>query len=379
MNEGAFLWAPKGSKVKYTDTSAGAPLYWLWECEGGEIENDSRQDAIVTYPEVGVYKFPSLTVEYDEYESTYAPDYKIKIGGQAELCLADTREWINTYALGVNYYDNENGSKLGCLGGTNSLDIIGVGNLYMMSVEDGYLDGVNVYLHHKPTRYAEGAKLGIRIWMANIGQYDMSLAYIPIEGDLIPFEDIKEKEDGVWVPISGGAVAQMKCTEPIDLFGKPFIFIDVYGWSDEPENEDLAMLMDVMPNKQMEPEYAQDMLAHNSFVRLDGENDYIRPVSYYGGNYGSFMICPVVRGAETPQSGINTMATSTRQPLQWRINGGQLQVAGIDGNFTVTNMSGATIANGRIVNGIGTTDAGALGHGVYLLSTDKGASAKIIL
>lgn len=380
VNDGAFLWAPVGATVKYTDTSSGVPLGWIWETDGGTLQNADRQDAFVTYREPGTYDFPSLTVEYDDFESVYDPDYKIKIGGMAELCLADTRSWIETYALGVNYYDQVQGAQLGSLGGTNALNIVGVGNLYMMSVEDGFLDGVNVYLPHKPTRYKEGAKVGVRIWMANISQYDVQLAAIPIEGDLIPFEDIKDAEDGAWVPIKGGAVVQMKCSEPIDLFGKPFIFIDVYGWSDDPASEDFAMLMDVMPNVQMQPEYAQDMLAHNSFVRLQGEDAYLRPVSYFGGNYGSFMICPMVRGAETPPlSGVGALKVAEGDGLSCRRAGASLLIQGADADFRMVSLSGATVAAGHIANGRAVVDVDALPHGVYVVSTARGESAKINL
>lgn len=183
----------------------------------------------------------------------------------AELCLADCREWLKTYALGVNYYDNVNGAENGSLGGTNALDIVGVGNLYMTSMEDGFIDGVNVYLPSKPTKWKNGAKIGIRLWMASLTESSIQLTGIPLEGGEIKFEDIKTADDGAWVPVKDGAVINFKCTEPIDLFGKPLIFIDVYGWSNDPKTEDFKMLMDVMPNKQMEPEFASNMLAQ--FIR----------------------------------------------------------------------------------------------------------------
>lgn len=71
------------------------------------------------------------------------------MGGRAELCLADCRVWTVTYGLGTQYYDNQNGAVNGSLGGTNNLNIAGVGNLYMTSLEDGFLDGVNIYLPKK--------------------------------------------------------------------------------------------------------------------------------------------------------------------------------------------------------------------------------------
>jgi len=379
MNDGAFLWAPAKSTVKYTDTSTGAPRSWEWESDGGIIENSSHQDAIILYQDAATYDFPKLTVNYADGPQVYKPDLKLKVGGKAELCLADCRTWLETYALGVNTYDNQGGSINGCLGGTNALDIVGVGNLYMMSLEEGFIDGVNVYLHHKPTRYAEGAKLGIRIWMANITQSEVILAAVPLEGSEISFDDIETEEDGVWVPIEGGAVARMNCSVPIDLFGKPFIFIDVYGWGTDPATEDLQMLMDVMPNVQMKPEHAQNLLAHNSFVRLKNENDYLRPVSYFGGNYGSFMICPVVRGGETPFGAVSTIATDNATSLTCSMSGDLVTVSGPDGGFTIHDIAGRLRHEGQIHDGAATFPASALGNGVYIIRARSGETAKFIV
>lgn len=379
MNEGAFLWAPAGSTVKYTDTSTGIPLSWNWETEGGDLMYPDTQDATITYPDKGTYTFPKLTVTYEGGTSVAEPDWKLKVGGVAELCLADCRTWLETYALGVNYYDNEMGNVNGCLGGTNALDIVGVGNLYMMSLEEGYLDGVNVYLRAKPSRWEEGAKIGIRIWMANIGQDGVTLAAIPLEGNEVKFEDIKTEEDGVWVPIEGGAVAQITCFEPIDLFGKPFIFIDVYGWSNDPATEDLQMLMDVMPNVQMQPEHAHNLLAHNSFVRLQGESDYLRPVSYFGGNYGSFMICPIVRGGETPLGAADSVIADKSTSLSCAVEGQTCTLAGTDGLFTVYDIQGRVRLSGRIANGSSTFNTAELGNGIFIVHTESGQVAKFAI
>ncbi len=378
MNEGAFLWAPVGSTVKYTDTSTGVPLSWRWETDGGEIANATNQDALITYPAPGTYDFPRLTVEYASGNSVAAPGEKLKIGGVAELCLADTRVWAETYGLGVNFYDQVGGAEYGSLGGTNSLDIVGVGNLYMMSVEEGFLDGVNVYLQRKPTRWKEGAKVGIRIWMANITQTEVQLAAVPLEGGIVPFEELKGEEDGAWVPIQGGAVAQLRCIEPVDLFGKPFIFIDVYGWSNDPATEDFQMLMDVMPNVQMRPDDAQNLLAHNSFVRLANENDYLRPVSYYGGNYGSFMICPVVRGGETPLGSVAVAEAGRDSGFSCVVGQGKVTLFGADSSFTVVSAGGAVCLVGEIRDGSAEIDRSRLAPGVYIVSTDSGESAKFV-
>lgn len=380
INNGAFLWAPAGSSVTYTDTSTGSPKEWKWETSGGVIENPMAQNASVRYADPGTYDFPKLTVSYPAGEQTASTGLKLKVGGVAELCLADCREWLTTYALGCNTYDNQNGALHGSLGGTNNLDIVGVGNLFMTAIEDGFIDGVNVYLPSKPTKWKDGAKIGIRIWMVNMGENDVQLAGIPLEGSEIKFENIKTADDGVWVPVQGGAVVSFKCTEPIDLFGKPLIFIDVYGWSNDPSTEDFKMLMDVMPNRQMRPEDAQNKLAHNSFVRLKGEDDYLRPVSYFGGNYGSCMICPLVRGGETPLGSISGVAADhTDNPMTCRVENGSIILTGADGAFGIFNMSGIMCHSGQIVGGAATIAAPTLPQGIYIARDNSGQTVKFVI
>lgn len=377
MNDGAFLWTPVGNTVKYTDTTEDAPISWNWTSESGELENATAQDAIIKYSAPGTYKFPKLTAGFTGgATSDYAPDYKLKVGGRAELCLADCRHWIDTYALGVSYYDNQNGEINGSLGGTNSVGILGVGNFYMLPIEDGFLDGVNVYLPSKPSIFKRGAKIRIRVWLAAVTPTEIMFTYMPIEGAEIKMEDIKTEADGVWVPISGGAVAQLTIENPIDLFGKQFIFIDVDGWTQNPAAEDFKILMDIMPNQQMQPEDAQNLLAHNSFVRLQNENDYLRPVSFFGGNYGSFMICPVVRGAETPFVGVSETIADSQPTLNCVVGNGLISITGNDGRVDIYDMNGTIRQTKTIVNGSATISSQLLGTGIFVARSADGGTAK---
>lgn len=379
INDGAYLWAPVGSTVTYIDASTGAPQSWLWETTGGNVGNGSSQDARITYPTTGTFTLPKLTVGFESGQQTVASDLKLKVGGVAELCLADCREWLTTYALGVNTYDQANGAERGSLGGTNTLDITGVGNLYMTAIEDGFLDGANIYLPSKPTKWKEGAKIGVRVWMANITETNLLLTAIPIEGGEIKFEDIKTADDGVWVPVKNGAVIQFRCTEPIDLYGKPLLFIDVYGWSNDPATEDFKMLMDVMPNQEMAPENASNMLAHNSFVRLKDENEYMRPVSYFGGNYGSFMICPLVRGGETPFGSIRELATDIVSPLHVTVGLDEIILSGADAPVEIINLTGYVCLKGNITDGSAAFSTMALQKGVYVARSATGQTIKFIV
>lgn len=378
MNDGAFLWAPVGSKVKYTNTSDTEAQSWNWTTPGGTLEDATAKDAIIKYAEPGTYTFPTLTANFASGAKTATYDHKLKVGGRAELCLADCRVWTVTYGLGTQYYDNQNGAVNGSLGGTNNLNIAGVGNLYMTSLEDGFLDGVNIYLPKKPTKYKEGAKIRVQIWMPSIGENEMVLTYMPIDGWYTNFEDIKTSEDGAWVPVEGGAVIQLKCSSPIDLYGKQMLFISVDGWSNDPTTEDFCMLMDVMPNKTMEPEDANNLLAHNSFVRLNNENDFLRPVSYYGGNYGSFMICPVVRGGETPSSALAQVSADYEAKMGCTVDGGVITLTGADGHFEVYNMSGMACVAGEITGGSAEIQASALTPGIYVARNAAGQTVKFV-
>ena len=377
INENAFLWTPKGSTIMYTDKSTGSPKAWNWSCDGATPSVITQQDAIVTYNEVGTYNFPTETVTFADGQKTYAPELKMKVGGVAELCLADTREWQTTYALGYQKYSDIDG----VLGGANKLAIEGVGNFYMLPGNEIFLDGVNVYLQAKPTKWPAGRKITITVYMSVIdptsGSVSFTDSFRTLESGTITLDKIKTTEDGYWVPIVGGAVMPIRFSEPVDLYGKPFIFISVSGWGTDYTQEDLTMLMDVMPNQIMKGEDAQNMIAHNSFARLKGETDYLRPVSYYGGNYGSFMICPLVRGYETPQqSGIANVATDTTAAVKCTVSGGTATLTGADGAFTVYTISGAVQYSGTIDGGQDSFDTAGWAHGIYIVRDAAGNTAK---
>ena len=377
INENAFLWTPVGSTILYTDQSTGGPKAWSWVCDGATPSTLTKQDAQVEYNTAGTYNFPAETVTFGSGQKTYAPDLKIKVGGVAELCLADTREWLTTYALGHQKYSDTNG----VLGGANKLDIEGVGNFYMLPGDGIFLDGVNVYLLSKPTKWPEGRKITITVYMSDIDPNTGSVSFTAplrtIESGSITLDKIKTKEDGAYVPIVGGAVMPIRFNEPVDLFGKPFIFISVSGWGTDYTKEDMTILMDVQPNQIMRPQDAQNILAHNSFARLKGETDYLRPVSFYGGNYGSFMICPLVRGYETPQqSGIANVATDTAVSVKCTVSGGTATLTGADGAFTVYSISGAVQYSGTIDGGQASFDTAGWAHGIYIVRDAAGNTAK---
>ncbi len=89
-----------------------------------------------------------------------------------------------TYGLGTNFYDQDFGATNGCLGGTNKLDIAGVGNFYMMSLEEGFLDECECVSEHQAHPLERGAKIRIRAWMSLLGENDIQFTGYPSKADM---------------------------------------------------------------------------------------------------------------------------------------------------------------------------------------------------
>lgn len=374
----AYLLAPGDKPVVYKDESAGNPAEWLWTVPGYP-DNITTQDASVTYATPGVYDLPTLQVTTAAGKSSYSPGYKIKVGGTSEISTIDCREWGTTYALSAQAYDNNNGNTKGFLGGTNALGIVGFGNLFMMGTDDAYLHGVNVYLMKKPTKFKEGATLRCQVWMVYLGDNELTLTGTPVEGQLLSMADIKDESDeSVWIPIVGGAVAQFNFDQPLDLYGKTLFFVSIDGFSNDPTTEDFCILTDIV-GKTLELEQYSNMLSHNSFARLEGESDYMRPISSYGGGYGSFAICPVISLPEVG-AGIRNVAAGNTGKLKAAFTGeGSIEIeTDIDAGIRVADTSGKLIAAKNVKAGKTVVDMPHVSKGIYIVSDSKGNSVKIV-
>lgn len=367
MNGGAYLWAPNEAKLRYTALNNESGT---WTVPGApDYDGVKGTEIVVKYTSPGIYEFPTLTMADGR---TYQAPGTVKIGGMAEVSHADTRSWTETYALGQMPFDSDGG----WLGGTNNRQIKGVGNFYMHGVEDGTLEGVNVYLPTLPTRWEEGAKIRVRVWMSMITEDALLFTYLPLDGDYIAFEDIIADGGDDWVSVKGGAVMKFKLASPIDLYGKQYLFIDVDGFGEDVSKEDFRLLMDVMPNISMEIEDYSNLLSHNSFVRFGNETDYLRPVNIFGGGFGSFMICPVFRSGE--YVGIDDIAVPEANFSVERE--GSLLILGSTTPCTATlySMDGRRMAQLR-VDGRAEYDASGLPHGVYVLRSSTGKTVKLAL
>lgn len=400
INDGAFIWVPVGSKVMFKDSSEGSPTAYYWTVPGGTIDDAAAKDVIVTYSTAGTYDFPTLKVSYASGDETFKYDLKIKVGGRAELCHSDTREWAVTYALGyAPFSPDNNGKSNGVLGGSNKLEVAGVGNFYRFSSPDMYVDGVNIYTQHKPTSFADEAKVKVRLYLPYIGESSFSMigqfgTLGCIEGGDIPMADCKTSEDGAYVPVTDSGVYRFDISNPLSCEGYPYLFFAVEGFAYEHISgdltEDFVLLTDVMPGRGLSSSEYNNALAHNSYVRTANETDYIRPVSVFGGmsydfassTYKSynFWICPLVRGAETPYSGIDAIAADNgAKELEIVRSGGLLTVANaVDGRIEIFGLDGACKLSAVAANGGAIFNVSGLTSGLYVVRAADGAVAKFI-
>lgn len=370
INGDAYILASGNKPVSFLDKSKGNPTEWLWNAPGTAETACSEQNLKAQYTTEGVFDFPSLTVTTSNGKSTYAPNLKIKSGGTSEITAINTRKYNETYQFGAFAYGNNGGF----VGGTNNLGIVGWGNFFMFGTDDAYMEGVNLYLHHKPKKYPSDAKILVQVWYPRITENEISFTALPLEGEYVKMEDIKDASDGVYVATEGGAVAQVRFSTPLDLYGKTMLFISVEGFGSDPEKEDFCLLTDVMGAKLDEMEMS-NMLAHNSFGRMKGENDYLRPISYYGGGTGCFAICPVIRTQIT--SHVEEIKGESLQEFKASFDGDRLNVtSACPGKIMITDLSGRVVQTAAIAAGNSTVAVKAA-SGVYIIKSPCGKTLKI--
>lgn len=370
INGEAYILASGNKPVTFKDTSTGNPTEWLWNAPGTDRTASDKQDLEASYTTEGVFDFPSLTVTTSNGKSTYAPGLKIKSGGTSEITTINTLEYDKTYQFGAFAYGNGGGY----VGGTNKLGIVGWGNFFMFGTDDALMDGVNIYLHHKPEKYPSDAKLLVQVWFPQITETDITFRAIPLEAEFVKMDDINDGSDGTYVATKGGAVAQVRFSNPIDLYGKTMLFISVEGFGTDPEKEDFCMLTDVMGAKLDEMDMS-NRLSHNSFARLSNEDDYLRPISYYGGGTGSFAICPVIRTQIS--SHIDKATGYDTGAFKASLAGDRLNIqSDRAGRITITDLSGRTLSTAAIPSGRSTIGMAA-GRGVYIIQGPCGKTIKI--
>ena len=395
INDGAFLWAPLGTDVVYRDQSTGNPTAWNWSVPGGDNATLTTQNAAVKYNKAGLYDMPTLSVTTANGTSSFTPAMsmtsasgaeKVKTGGVAEITTIDMR--VHGSALGTTYYPENATYSLGAmaygdgegfLGGSNTKNIKGWGNLFMVGQDDTYLDGVNVYFYKKPSKYQEGARLTVQVWLPTITESYMILTAMPLNGAYLNYSDIKsDGENGAWAMTYDGAVANITLDEPIDLYGKPYFFISIEGFSNDPATDDLCLLTD-LKGKTMNEVEQSNLLSHNSFARQNGESDYMRPVASYGGGNSTFAICPVIRSAIS-EAGVENVTINKADEFTVAVAGKTINVnTAVAGEVYVYDLAGKVVASESVVEGETSIDLNNVADGIYVVKGPQGIAHKVIV
>ena len=390
INNGAWIWVPVGSKVYFKNTSTEGATEYKWTVPGAADADTENLTAEYSTP--GTYSFPTLTAKYASGEETFTQDLKIKVGGEAELCHSDNREWGTTYGLGAATYGPGNGF----LGGSNNRDIVGVGNFYRFSSPDMYVDGVNIYTVNQPEDPA-GKSITSMVYLPYIGEdyflmTGLTGAMGALDIDILPLSSYKTREDGVYSPVKDYAVYTQMYSRPLNCEGYPYLFFAVEGFESTPGvdvTDNFVIATDVIPVRSLEIEEYTNALAHNSFARIGGESDYARPISMFGGSAPdgftgkmksyNFWICPLVRGAETSVGVEDVVLDSTASKIALSRDGDIVTVTGIaDGTVSVYSLNGVCKLSAEAANGGALFNVSGFAKGVYIVAAADGSSAKLV-
>ena len=259
-----------------------------------------------------------------------------------------------------------------------------------------YVDGVNIYLAKKPGEVPSSSMMMTRVFLPFLGDRDFSMigqfgALGALEGDNVPINSAKTKEDGVWLPSGQFAVYNVDFATKLNCEGFPYLFFAVEGFSydsDADLTEDFVLATDVMPARELDSEQYNNALAHNSFVRQNNESDYIRPVSIFGGSSMSstgkfksynFWICPMVRGAETDLSSVKEITAPENRNMQLEYDGHNLITTGVpDGQVSVVALDGTVRIRANAANGGAIFNISTLPSGLYVVVAADGQTHKFV-
>ena len=371
VNGDAYMWAPMGEPVTYVDNSTVAATDYHWYIPGADATELETQDADAEYNTPGVYPFPTMTVKDGAGQSyEYTAPGKIKVGGKGEICTSDMRKIgtdvndpATTAVVGQLPFGQE-GS--GWLGGTNNLNLVGYGNLFMMAHPDVSITGVRVYLPEVP-KHEEGDSLLMQIWFPLLDEATCQLAGLPLWAESIDMDEIKVTTD---TKMKEAAVAEFMLSAPLKMSDKSYFFVTVEGFGDDPAKQEFRMLIDIKP-VEMDEATSANLLAHNSFCRYKGEDDYLRPINYYGGPMGaSFMICPIL-DTHTPE-GTGIGGVEALKPARAGYEGGVLSLCSEGAERAVVyNVGGERVMETALDGGRADVQA-RLAKGLYLVRFMKG-------
>lgn len=371
INRDAYMWAPMGETVSYIDNSSVQAVDYHWFIPGADATELETQDADAVYNTSGIYDFPTMTVKDGAGQTyTYTAAGKLKVGGKGEICTSnmlrlgtDAKDPATTAVIGQRPFGQEG---TGYLGGTNSLNLVGYGNLFMIAHPEASITSVRAYLPEVP-KHEEGAELLMQIWYPLTGENSIQLMGLPLEAVTLSMDDIKETTD---TKLKKAAVAEFKLSEPLKISDKPFFLVTIEGFGTDPSKENFRLYIDVKP-VEMDESMAGNLLAHNSYCRLKGEDDYLRPINYYGGQLGeSFMICPVID--THTEEGVGIQGVEALQPAHAQYKDGVLSLSSEGAEQAVVyNVGGEKVVNAALDGGQADVRA-HLAKGIYLVRFMKG-------
>ena len=358
-----------GEIVSYIDYSTVAATDYHWYIPGGDVTEMETQDADAEYNTPGVYPFPTMTVKDGAGQSyTYTAPGQLKVGGQGEICTSnmlqigtDITDPATTYVIGQREL---NGG--GWLGGTNALNLVGYGNLFMIAHPDASITSVRAYLPEVP-KHEEGARLLMQIWYPSLGGTEAHLAGLPLEAVYLDMDDIKETTD---TKLKKAAVAEFNLTTPLKISDKPFFFVTIEGFGHDPSKQTFRLLIDIK-GVEMDEATAGNLLAHNSYCRIEGNDEYLQPINYFGAMPGeSFLICPVL--TTHTEEGDGVQAVEALRPAQARYADGVLSLSSEGAERAVVyNVAGAHVVETDLNGGQADVQV-RLNKGIYLVRFLKG-------
>ena len=369
INRDAYMWAPMGEIVSYIDYSTVAATDYHWYIPGGDVTEMETQDADAEYNTPGIYPFPTMTVKDGAGQSyTYTAPGQLKVGGQGEICTSnmlqigtDITDPATTYVIGQREL---NGG--GWLGGTNALNLVGYGNLFMIAHPDASITSVRAYLPEVP-KHEEGARLLMQIWYPSLGGTEAHLTGLPLEAVHLDMDDIKETTD---TKLKKAAVAEFNLTTPLKISDKPFFFVTIEGFGHDPSKQTFRLLIDIK-GVEMDEATAGNLLAHNSYCRIEGNDEYLQPINYFGAMPGeSFLICPVL--TTHTEEGDGVQAVEALRPAQARYADGVLSLSSEGAERAVVyNVAGAHVVETDLNGGQADVQV-RLNKGIYLVRFLKG-------
>lgn len=373
-----YLIAPRDSLLSYYGASSVTGSS-SWAIPGGDPATSTSTNVQVSYPEVGEYAFPTLTISGQSYTSPG----KLVVGGKGEIVLADCKEIGKTCAPFYLTY-KKGGSPSGSGSGFES-----IGNLFIIS-QDAMVSAVNVYVAANPKASNPDNKVKMTIY-----EPDLSGSSPELEGTEIASVELKVSEmmansDEI-TGLQGqdkkafAGMASFKLPAPVKVGGVFYVSISNFG-DDVAGGDYFSIVVDkYTPQFAENPEY---MFNYCSFVKTEVVGGGIGYVPFYAvfGEQGpeifpnenaSLFICPVIDYSLAEQSVENVSREIKNQVyVADQMLSLQSDAFGEAGIYTI---SGQLVRSVSLNNGSNTVSTAELTKGVYIVRFADGENIKIVI